>query len=137
VESSKKTKNTDMVILVTGKPGAGKTHYVREYVLEKMKDGKTSIIGIDGDEFRKETNNHDFSDEGRIKNLRSAAIKASQLEEEGVLVICSFVAPRKKWRNMMREYWNESLVVYIPGGTLWPGTSYEIPDMEELTVWRQ
>jgi len=125
-----------MVILVTGKSGAGKSHYAREYIRERMENGKVAVMWIDGDTFRKETDNQDFSDEGRMRNLREAAIRASDYEYQGVMVICSFVAPRKEWREMMREYWNESLVVYIPGGTLWPGTEYEIPDMEELTIRR-
>jgi adenylylsulfate kinase-like enzyme len=93
------------------------------------------VLWIDGDKFRKATCNQDFSDEGRERNLRNAAIKAAEFEEEA-LVICSFIAPRKEWRDMMRGYWKESLVVYIPGGALWPGTGYEIPDFEELTIRR-
>lgn len=125
-----------MVILVTGKAGAGKSYYAREYVQEKQRNGEVAIMWIDGDKFRKEMKNQDFSEEGRMRNLREAAARAAEYEYKEMTVICSFVAPRKEWRNMMREYWQESLVVYIPGGHLWPGTSYEIPDIEELTIWR-
>lgn len=124
-----------MVILVTGKAGAGKSHYAREYVRERQECGKVAVMWMDGDKFRKEMNNQDFSEEGRMRNLQEAAVRAAEYEYEGLTVICSFVAPRKEWRNMMRKYWQESLVVYIPGGTLWPGTSYEVPDKEELTIW--
>jgi len=125
-----------MVILVTGKAGAGKTHYAREYIRERMGINKTDTAWLDGDKFRRRTGNQDFSEGGRERNLRAAAIKAAKFEEEGLLVICSFVAPLKKWRMMMREYWKESLLVYIPGGALWPGTMYEKPDMEELIIRR-
>jgi adenylylsulfate kinase-like enzyme len=95
-----------------------------------------SVSWVDGDVFRKETGNQDFSYQGRKRNLKDAAIRAAKLEENGNLVVCSFVAPKKRWRRMMRKYWKESLVVYIPGGTLWEGTTYEIPDLKELTIWR-
>jgi adenylylsulfate kinase-like enzyme len=124
-----------MVILVTGRAGSGKSHYAREWVREKLNLGK-EVMWVDGDIFRQETGNDDFSNKGRKMNLRNAAIRAAEFEGNGALVICSFVAPRKKWRNMMRKYWKESLVVYIPGGVLWEGTSYEIPDMKELMMRR-
>jgi adenylylsulfate kinase-like enzyme len=122
-----------MVILITGKKDAGKTHYAKALVKE-LEEQYYKVILLDGDALRKETDNLDFSDEGRIKNLKKAAELAASFEEEGFIVVLSFIAPRKKWRNMMRKYWEVSRIVYLPGGTLWKGTTYDIPAEEEYDI---
>jgi len=124
-----------MVYLITGKADAGKTHYVQTFAKELTEDGYRVKV-IDGDVFRKERRNEDFSDEGRLRNLTDAAKLAREFEKQGFTVLLSFVAPKKKWRNKMRSYWKESQVIYIPGGTLWPGTSYERPK-EGKRYWRK
>ncbi len=120
-----------MVYLITGKQGAGKTHYATALAEELRQEGAQVRI-LDGDEWRALHNNQDFTDEGRLKNLCSAAEYAARLEAAGNIVLMAFIAPRKEWRNHMRTYWKESKVVYIPGGSLWTGTIYEKPDREEL-----
>lgn len=123
-----------MVILITGKAGAGKTYYAQALRMEKQHGSDRPIAWIDGDIWRAQQSNTDYSNEGRERNLLDAAKKAAELESQGMLVICSFIAPRKVWRNMMRKLWQESMVIYIPGGTLWEGTTYEIPDFDELMI---
>ena len=120
-----------MVILITGKANSGKTHYATELQREMVGDGFI-VEHIDGDDFRKIKGNNDYSDEGRMRNLKDAAERAAELENEGYIVLCSFIAPKKKWRNMMRKYWEVSRVVYMPGGTLWKGTTYQRPSEREL-----
>ena len=120
-----------MVYLITGKAGAGKTHYAKELAKELQEEGY-QVRMLDGDTFRKKTKNKDFSDKGRIANLIKAARQAREDEWNGYIVICAFIAPRKEWRDMMRTFWLESRVIYIPGGSLWEGTIYEKPTDNEL-----
>ena len=122
-----------MVYLITGKKDAGKTTYAKRLVQELVASGTQAAV-LDGDEFRQETSNDDFTDEGRQRNLIGAAKVAAELEAQGNFVAVAFVAPRKAWREAMRLYWRESRVIYLPGGTLWPNTIYEVPDDEELNV---
>jgi len=127
-----------MVILVTGKAGAGKTHWALQWINEQKKiEPRPTVAWLDGDNFRAENNNKDFSEEGRFKNLEEAAKKAAKIEAEGIDVVCSFVAPTKKLRDMMRWWWKESILIYIPGGTLWEDTTYETPSWEELSLKRK
>ena len=63
-----------------------------------------------------------------------AAQMAAEFEDKGYIVILAFVAPKREWRDMMRKLWRMSVVIYIPGGTLWPGTEYERPADGELTI---
>lgn len=122
-----------MVILITGKKDSGKTYYAMQLEKELL-EKKYKVVRIDGDEFREKTNNQDYSDEGRLRNLLAAAREAADLERGGHIVLVSFIAPRKKWRNAMRAHWRWSRLVYMPGGTLWEGTTYETPDFDEMDL---
>jgi adenylylsulfate kinase-like enzyme len=119
-----------MVYLITGKAGAGKTTYAYRLAEELREEGRRVHV-IDGDEWRVTTNNPEFSDEGRERNLIAAAEEAGRREALGEIVIMAFVAPKKIWRRTMRLYWKNSKLIYIPGGSLWEGTTYEVPDIEE------
>jgi len=120
-----------MVYLITGKAGAGKTTYMRRLEQELIDEGR-KVFCIDGDEFRKQTGNSDYSDEGRLRNLMKAAELASKKECEGMIVLMAFVSPYRSWRNEMRRLFIRSRVIYIPGGTLWERTTYERPDETEV-----
>ena len=122
-----------MVILITGKAGAGKTHYADALVRELKTEGKEAVK-IDGDDLRLEQGNTKFDDTGRMRNLTYAAELAARYEKRGVIAVLSFIAPKREWRDMMRAKWKESRVVYIPGGYLWEGTEYEKPTDDELNI---
>ena len=126
-----------MVILITGKRDAGKTTYAKRLVEEMIDSGVQAVL-LDGDEFRKETGNEDFDDMGRQRNLIGAAKVAEELECQGNIVVVAFVSPKKAWRDVMRLYWKESRLVYLPGGTLWPNTTYEVPDEDVFEIrWQK
>lgn len=88
---------------------------------------------LDGDVFRHQTGNQDFTDAGRIRNLQGLAKAAAEGEWPGHVVIVAAVAPRREWRDAMRAQWKgRGLLVYLPGGSLWPGTEYERPEFDEF-----
>lgn len=122
-----------MVILVTGKKDAGKTTYANRLVQE-MLDADIDAVALDGDVYREETGNFDFTDKGRLRNLMGVAAVAAGLEKQGKIVAVAFVSPKREWRNMMRTLWKESRIVYLPGGTLWPNTTYEVPTNDEYQI---
>ena len=122
-----------MVILVTGKQGAGKTHHA-DLLANELMNESNDVYRIDGDSFRELTGNNDYTDAGRIRNLMDAAQLAAEYEKKGYIVILSFIAPVKAWRDAMRKAWLQSRLIYIPGGKLWEGTTYERPIAEELEI---
>lgn len=124
-----------MVYLITGKPNSGKTTYANRLAEELRADGKNVVV-IDGDEWRKQNKNYDFTDNGILRNLMGAALKASNLEREGKIIILAFVAPKWVFRVQMRRLWKESMTIYIPGGEMKKDTVYQRPDLRELRQTR-
>lgn len=120
-----------MVYLITGKKGAGKTHYARTFAEELELEGFRVKI-VDGDELRAQTQNLDFTREGRERNLMEAARIAKIWEQKGYVVLVAMVAPYQDIRERMRHQWHQSRVIYLPGGTLWEGSEYQRPDEFEL-----
>ena len=123
-----------MVYLVTGKAGAGKTTYAFR-LAEELRSLGWMVKVLDSEKEREKEENQDFSEDGRYGHLFQLSLTASSLEEKGCVVIVSALSPTKRLRDMMRLFWEKSFVVFIPGGELWPGTTYEIPGEEELR-WR-
>ena len=85
-----------------------------------------------GDVFRRTTGNTDYRDEGRLRHLTNAANAAKEYESKGWIVLMSFIMPRKRYRDKMRKLLEVSRIVYLPGGTLWEGTTYQRPTEREM-----
>ena len=98
-EDSKKGK----VIWLFGRPCAGKTTIGNQLAII-LKEMEYSVITLDGDELR-ETINRDlgFSPEDRTENIRRSAELARILAKKGFIIICSFVTPTNKLRDLIRE----------------------------------
>ena len=120
-----------MVIFVTGKAGAGKTTYASRLAEELLAAGH-KVRMLDGDDIRKVNKDQDFSDAGRQTHLLNMARNAGHSERLGFTVIVAAIAPKAAWRREMRAAWQESTMVYLPGGTLWEGTEYERPEFDEF-----
>lgn len=122
-----------MLFLITGKQAAGKTHYALALKAE-LEAGGRKVYLLDGDVFRHETGNKDFSDNGRFINLMTAAELGARKEQEGYIVIMAFIAPKVEWRKAIVKKFRASTIVYLPGGQLWPGSIYEAPIDELIHV---
>ena len=119
-----------MVVLVCGKAGAGKTTYANRLAQELIEAG-FNVRLLDGDEQRQVVNNLDFTEAGRHRHLMAMAKSAAEAERLGYVAIVAAIAPRIHWRKKMRSMWRESLLVYLPGGSLWEGTEFEEPRFNE------
>jgi adenylylsulfate kinase-like enzyme len=124
-----------LVIWITGKAGAGKSTFAK-----KLQDMMTSpAVIIDGEEVRERYGLKDFSDQGRLINMLLASSEAILAEEKGKVAIVAMISPRKKHRDLVRKLFDDSVLVYVKGGTLWEGTEYEEPDEDEANMvydWR-
>ena len=116
-----------MVIWITGKAGSGKTTTAKSLasVINKA-------VIIDAYEFRRQFADGDFTDEGRRNSILRIARVGAILEDQGFVPIIVCVSPTKSVRNEARQLFKESMIIYVPGGNLWKGTSYEEPDSIEI-----
>ena len=119
-----------MVYWITGRKDSGKTVYAYNLAHNLKKMGVSTLI-LDGDEVRAVVP-ADFTDKGRHDHIIRIAGFASIAEAQGIIVIIALVSPRKAWRQEARKLFKKSKLIYMAGGELWPGTTYEEPDKEEL-----
>ena len=92
-----------MIILIMGLPGSGKTTLASKLVpLLKAK-------WINNDKVRKQANDWDFSEEGRIRQAKRMADLAEKFKKEGHFVVADFICPTPKARKLF----NADFVVWV------------------------
>lgn len=77
-----------------GLPGSGKTTLANE--LATLLEAKR----LNADEVRKEANDWDFSEEGRIRQSKRMADFATKLKKNGNYVVADFVCPTPEAREL-------------------------------------
>ena len=90
-------------ILIMGLPGSGKTTLASELVpLLKAK-------WINNDKVRRAVNDWDFSEEGRSRQAKRMADLAEKEKREGNYVVCDFICPTPK----ARELFNADFIIWV------------------------
>ena len=84
------------IILIMGLPGAGKTTLANE--LAKLIKSKR----LNADEIRKAANDWDFSEAGRARQAKRMADLAEKYKQEGSYVVCDFICPTPKARELFK-----------------------------------
>lgn len=77
-----------MKILVMGLPGAGKTT-----LAEQLNAKLAHCTWLNADEVRKQADDWDFSEEGRLRQARRMSEFADDIVAQGQVALCDFVAP--------------------------------------------
>ena len=77
-----------------GLPGSGKTTLASKLV--PLLNAKW----INNDKVRKDANDWDFSEEGRAKQAKRMADLAEKYKQEGSYVVCDFICPTPKAREL-------------------------------------
>lgn len=91
------------VIWMTGLSGSGKST-IAGLLDEKLFEDKRHCFILDGDNVRSGLNTDlGFSIEDRNENLRRIAHVANLMADAGLIVICAFISPLKKERNLIKE----------------------------------
>ena len=83
-----------MIFWFTGQPGSGKTT-LGKALMDKLDNS----FHIDGDDLRGLSANVDYSEQGRISNIRTAQSIAMYLDNKGKNVVVSVVAPYRWLRE--------------------------------------
>jgi len=92
-----------MKILIMGLPGSGKTTLASELV--PLLNAKW----INNDKVRKAANDWDFSEEGRSRQAKRMADLAEKYKQEGSYVVCDFICPTAK----ARELFNADFIIWV------------------------
>jgi len=104
--------NKGCIILLTGLPSSGKTTLAK-YLFSKL-NKENKVVHLDGDEFRKKyCKDLGFSNDDRIENMRRLAIKAEDFENNGNIVVCSFISPTKFHRSLVKALSSNFIEVHI------------------------
>ena len=122
-----------MIFWFTGQPGSGKTT-LGKALLEKFDNS----FHIDGDDLRGLSANVDYSEQGRISNIRTAQSIAMYLDNKGKNVIVSIVAPYRWLREEFKNRHNVNEIYLhtteIRGREHYFADDYEPPEKDFLDM---
>jgi|TARA_B110000263_G_C15210282_1_gene464874 adenylylsulfate kinase len=82
------------IILIMGLPGSGKTTLANE--IAPIINAKR----LNADEVRKEADDWDFSEAGRIRQAKRMADFAQKLKDDGSYVVADFICPTPEARSL-------------------------------------
>ena len=95
-----------MIYWFTGQPGHGKTvlgKKLHKFLQTEKRNWRKDVFHLDGDHLRELTFNKDYSEQGRINNIRNAQMIAEYLHNNGCDVVVSLVAPYRWLREEFKE----------------------------------
>jgi adenylylsulfate kinase-like enzyme len=91
---------------LTGQPAHGKTvlgKLLVELLKTEKRNWRKDVFHVDGDDLRALTINKDYTEQGRINNIRRAQLLAEYLSSKGCDVVVSLVAPYEWLRQEFKE----------------------------------
>lgn len=110
-----------MIIVLFGQPGSGKSTLA----------AKLSTVNVDGDKMRQLYKDHDYTKEGRIRNLNRASDVALFLHSMGKFVVVSMVHPYEEARQYLTRLHPHTIWVYLTYDGDRGKQHYHVPDFEE------
>lgn len=123
----------DMIIVIFGQPGSGKTTLAKKLIGE-------GFHHIDGDQLRDIFKNKDYSREGRIKNLKTASDIAHYLNKvKDSNVVLSLVYPYEEAREYLSKLTRDIKWIYLiyqedRGKNDLKVEDFELPHMENVDL---
>jgi adenylylsulfate kinase-like enzyme len=104
-----------MIYWFTGQPGAGKTvlaNKLKELLATEKRNWRKDVFHIDGDSLRELTLNKDYSEQGRLQNIKNAQIIANYLHHSQCDVVVSVVAPYRLQREEFKKELGDGIVEF-------------------------
>jgi adenylylsulfate kinase-like enzyme len=106
-----------MIYWFTGQPGAGKTVLgtkLKDFLQTEKRNWRKDVFHIDGDDLRELTLNKDYSEAGRIQNIKNAQLLAYFLQNKNCDIVVSLVAPYKELREEFKAACGDTIVeIYV------------------------
>lgn len=101
-----------MIYWLTGQPAHGKTTLAKMLVEYFEKNNLSKVFHIDGDDLRSLTKNKDYSEQGRIDNVKGAQKIAHYLHNQGYTVVVSLVSPFRWQREEFKDFLDKNIVEF-------------------------
>ena len=101
-----------MIYWLTGQPAHGKTTLAKMLVEYFEKNNLNKVFHIDGDDLRSLTKNKDYSEQGRIDNVKGAQKIAHYLHNQGYTVVVSLVSPFRWQREEFKDFLDKNIVEF-------------------------
>src|SRR5438552_612738 len=117
-----------MIIWFTGQPGAGKSTLAKA-MGSALRTRGYRVAAIDGEALRRQTGNEDYSDAGRILNVRSGQQRAAELAANGFVVVASFVSPHRELREEFKRS-HDVVEIYVHTSKTTAKTAFRVPYYE-------
>lgn len=100
-----------MIYWFTGQPSHGKTVLATK-LIDYYNQQEKKIFHVDGDNLRALTLNKDYSEQGRIDNVRGAQKISHYLHNEGYDVVVSLVSPYRWQREELKSVLKENIIEF-------------------------
>lgn len=124
-----------MIFWLMGQPGAGKTTLGKKlfsFLQTEKKNWRKDVFHIDGDELRKLSNNYDYSELGRINNIKSAQMLCRFVNKNDCDVVVSVVTPYRDIRENFKKEMGSSMVeIYVHTTDIRGREQYHVKEFEE------
>lgn len=101
-----------MIYWFTGQPSHGKTILAKKLVDYYEKEFNKKLFHVDGDNLRALTLNKDYSEQGRIDNVRGAQKIAHYLHNEGYDVVVSLISPYRWQREELKQLLMDRIIEF-------------------------
>lgn len=123
-----------MIYWFIGQPGAGKTVLgtkLVEFLQTEKRNWRKDVFHIDGDVLRELTENKDYSEQGRINNIKNAQLISHFIHKSGSDVVVSMVTPYKEIREEFKLLINENIIeIYVYTTKKRPKDHFKIENFE-------
>lgn len=128
-----------MIYWFTGQPAHGKTvlgKKLHSFLKTEQRNWRKDVFHLDGDDLRQLTVNKDYSEDGRINNIRNAQMIAEYLHNNGCDVVVSLVAPYRWLREEFKERigYEEFQEIYVHCSEPRERDHYKVEDYEPPVV---
>lgn len=101
-----------MIIWISGKSCSGKS-LLAKHLLKKIRNKKTKIVHIDGDDIRKITSNFDYSDKGRYRNANYISQFVQFLDKNKINALVSAISKFPVFLNFNRKNIKQYFHIFI------------------------
>lgn len=126
--------NKNKIYWFIGQPGAGKTVLgtkLKEFLQTEKKNWRKDVFHIDGDDLRELTINKDYSENGRINNIRNAQLIARFIHKSGSDVVVTLVTPYKSLREELKSIMGDDLIeIYVHTTKKRPRDNFKVDNFE-------